>query len=101
MDLNEARKRVNELGDRAAGDPEFRDRLLNDPRGTLAAAGIPDDLIEEIIDPDVAGHLMTVEVECRLQHTTSQCAPAAPTTGASCTTKTVNQPGHPPVKTCH
>jgi hypothetical protein len=78
MDLNEARKRADELGARAAGDPEFRERLANDPRGTLAAAGIPDELIDEIVDPDVAGHTMTIQLGCKLQPTTSNCGAPAP-----------------------
>lgn len=40
-DFDEFRAKVRDLAERFRTDPVFRDRVRADPRGTLAAAGLP------------------------------------------------------------
>ena len=50
MNIDEARKRAQELGELAAADPEFRKRAESDPRGTMIEHGIPEALVDDILN---------------------------------------------------
>ena len=56
-----ARAKAGELLARMRTDPEFIQQLRADPRATLAAAGMPADVLDEAVEglglsPEVAGH---------------------------------------------
>jgi hypothetical protein len=56
-----AREKAREITARMRTDPNFIKQLQEDPRGTLAAAGMPADVLDEAVaglglDADVEGH---------------------------------------------
>jgi hypothetical protein len=58
-----ARQKAREIMQRMRTDPAFVRQLQDDPQGTLAAAGMPADVLNEAVDglglgpdDDVAGH---------------------------------------------
>ena len=56
-----ARDKAREILTRMRSDPAFVKQLREDPRGTLAAAGMPADVLDEAVnglglDADVEGH---------------------------------------------
>ena len=65
MNIDEARKRAQELGELAAADPEFRKRAESDPRGTMIEHGIPEALVDDILnEPDVEGYILFNTISC-------------------------------------
>jgi hypothetical protein len=58
VNIDEARKRAAELGELAAADPDFRKRMESDPRGTLIEQGIPEAMVDDVLEPDFEGHLL-------------------------------------------
>ena len=56
-----AREKAREILGRMKSDPGFIQQLRDDPRATLAAAGMPADVLDEAVEglglsPEVAGH---------------------------------------------
>lgn len=60
--IEEARKKSQAILDRATSDESFRQKLNDDPEGTLRAEGLPDkaiiDFVREAELGDVGGYLM-------------------------------------------
>ena len=66
-DADQVRQQVEQLKQRVQNDPQFKEQLKNDTRGTLKSAGIPDAAIQEILqnqkpseDADVQGYSFSV-----------------------------------------
>ncbi len=58
---DKAREKAREILGRMKSDPGFIQQLRDDPRATLAAAGMPADVLDEAVEglglgPEVAGH---------------------------------------------
>jgi hypothetical protein len=49
QDMDQIRQRGIELLDRAKSDPAFVEQIKSDPRGTLAAAGLPANAVQEFM----------------------------------------------------
>ena len=66
MDTDKARETAREILKRAQNDPAFKQQLANDPQGTLTAAGLPENTVNDFlreaiqagaIESDVAGYV--------------------------------------------
>ena len=55
----------------AASDPDFRSRMESDPRGTMIEHGISESLVDDILEPEVEGHMMMSKTSLS---TTCHCA---------------------------
>ena len=64
-DVEEARKKSQAILDRATSDESFRQKLSDDPEGTLRAEGLPDEAIIDFVREtelgDVAGYMRIVD----------------------------------------
>lgn len=65
MTSDDVRTRVQEISERARTDRAFMQEVMNDPQGTLSAAGIPSSTIDEVVAEwdkgareDVSGYMM-------------------------------------------
>ncbi len=64
MSLEDFRAAAQAVADRAKNDPDFQAQLLNDPMGTLTAAGVPQEVAQQLVDsdaePEVSGYAMPI-----------------------------------------
>ncbi len=68
---DDIRKKIVDINTRANQDDEFRQRLSEDPMGTLSAAGLPTDAAQTVIDfepaqaqGEVEGYMRCVDGTC-------------------------------------
>ncbi len=69
MSLEDFRAAAQAVADRAKNDPDFQAQLLNDPMGTLTAAGVPQEIAQQLVDsdaePEVSGYnFVALETGC-------------------------------------
>ncbi len=65
MSLEDFRAAAQAVADRAKNDPDFQAQLLNDPMGTLTAAGVPQEVAQQLVDsdtePEVSGYVLAID----------------------------------------
>lgn len=74
MSLEDFRAVAQAVADRAKNEPAYQQQLLDDPMGTLTAAGLPRDVAQQLLDadaePDVQGYGDHVQIETGCNDTT-------------------------------
>ncbi len=48
--LNRIRTQIQEIAERVKSEPEYMQRIKDDPLSTLSAAGLPKEMIQQLID---------------------------------------------------
>jgi hypothetical protein len=51
----EVRRKADEIAARTKSDPEFARRVVDSPRETLEAEGIPSEVVTDVLAPDLPG----------------------------------------------
>ena len=68
MSLEDFRAAAEAVAERAKNDPDYQNALLNDPISVLAAAGLPLDFAQKLVDSedesDVTGYSMETGCSC-------------------------------------
>lgn len=68
--VEEARRKSQEILSRAEADESFRTKLVDDPEGTLRAEGLPDEAITDFVREaelgDVSGYLLECGFTCNI-----------------------------------
>jgi hypothetical protein len=78
FDLQDVRRKAQEIVERAKADPALEDQLKNDPDGTLLGLGfpereIPDFLQEQGLQPEVAGYIACADFTCFSSNCPASC----------------------------